>query len=107
MNPEKPPAPRRAGGSAAQRAAVAKEHLWPELEKLGEDKVRELLAMEIYRGETRFYVEEWQRYKEFPRAREALRAKPEKPGQATNKAAILVAATIAGAALLAHWALLA
>ena len=88
------------------QANNAKQDLWPELEKLGEARVRELLSLEIYRGGTRFYVEEWLRYKEFPRAREALQAKPRAPANATNRVAIVAAGTIAAAAFLAHWAVL-
>jgi hypothetical protein len=69
--------------------------------------VRELLGLEIYRGGTRFYVEEWLRHKEFPRARNALTAKERPPtGNAANRVALVAAGTIAAAALLAHWAVL-
>ena len=82
-----------------------KHTLWPELEKLGESKVRELLALDIYRGKTRFYVEEWLRYKEFPLARQALRREAKRAaGSATTGA--LLAAAIALAAFVAHWTLI-
>ena len=100
-----------AAGAARGRAApvkpnLARQELWAELEQLGEARVRELLGLEIYRGGTRFYVEEWLRYREFPRARKALTTRERPTGNATNRFALVAAGTIAAAAFLAHWAML-
>ena len=92
--------------AAPEKATSGRQELWAELERLGEARVRELLGLEIYRGGTRFYVEEWLRYKEFPRARKALTTTDRPTGNATNRVALFAAGTIAAAAFLAHWAML-
>ena len=96
------------GRSTAARVTrlSLKDDLWPELEKLGEARVRELLDLQIYRGGTRFYVEEWLRYKEFPQARKALGRKQRPPANSLNRMALVAAGTIAVTAFVAHWTLL-
>ena len=92
--------------AAPVRPSTARQELWVELEQLGEARVRELLGLEIYRGATRFYVEEWLRHREFPHARKALTTRGRPTGNAANRVALVAAGSIAAAALLAHWAML-
>ena len=80
-----------------------KDALWPELEKLGEARVRELLLLEVYRGSKRFYVEEWLRAKEFARFPQAVRRSSEERTGGFERSAVLGVFALTAIAVIGHF----
>jgi hypothetical protein len=79
-----------------------KHVLWPELEELGEAKVRELLRLDAYRGSKRYYVEEWLRGRELAAAQEALNGRKQRAAVNRARFSMLAVFALIGTAAFGH-----